>query len=41
MTRRIYITGKSIIVRDNGHKTPDEIVDEIFNKIIEVEHGSV
>lgn len=32
---------KFIVVKDNGHKTPDEIADEIFNKIVEVEHGSI
>lgn len=32
---------KFIVVKDNGHKTPDEIADEIFNKIMEVEHGSI
>lgn len=30
-----------IVVKDNGHKTPDEIADEIFNKIMEVENGSI
>lgn len=41
MINRNKSSKKFIVVRDNGHKTPDEIADEIFNKIMEVEHGSI
>lgn len=41
MIERNKDSKKFIVVKDNGHKTPDEIADEIFNKIMEVEHGSI
>lgn len=41
MIERNKDSNKFIVVKDNGHKTPDEIADEIFNKITEVEHGSI
>ena len=41
MINRNKDSKKFIVVKDNGHKTPDEIADEIFNKIMEVEHGSI
>lgn len=41
MINRNKSSKKFIVIRDNGHKTPDEIADEIFNKIMEVEHGSI
>lgn len=41
MIERNKDSKRFIVVKDNGHKTPDEIADEIFNKIMEVEHGSI
>ena len=41
MIERNKDSKRFIVVKDNGHKTPDEIADEIFSKITEVEHGSI
>ena len=41
MIERNKDSKRFIVVKDNGHKAPDEIADEIFNKITEVEHGSI